>query len=390
MINIEDKTKCVGCSACSDICPKNCIKMKPDLEGFDYPIVDSGLCVNCSACEKVCPILNAKKNSNIPKKVIGCYNKDRNVLKMSSSGGVFFELAKKILSDNGFVYGVEYKKEKKAVYTKVDNLVDLKRITGSKYVQANSSDVFTNVKNDLISGKKVLFSGTPCTIYALKLFLKKDYINLLTVDFVCTGVPSNKTLNYYLLQFEKKYKSNVVDVNFRKKKYGWLFFNLEITLENGKKIHISRENCGFIKALYKFVILRPSCYNCKFRYLDSGSDIKLADFWKSKMSEEKIYNYYGSSHVILSTKKGELFFSSISENFVISKSSYDEILCLNESLCDLNHDISIRSEVMSLIANDIEEEVIKYFIDVTKNDLKTKFLVKVRKLKTVILGRLGR
>ncbi len=47
---------CCGCTACYCICPKNAIKLEPDEEGFDYPVVDASLCIRCNKCVSVCPI----------------------------------------------------------------------------------------------------------------------------------------------------------------------------------------------------------------------------------------------------------------------------------------------------------------------------------------------
>ena len=46
MINITDKHDCCGCSACVAACPKQCIAMLEDAEGFLYPEVDAAACVD--------------------------------------------------------------------------------------------------------------------------------------------------------------------------------------------------------------------------------------------------------------------------------------------------------------------------------------------------------
>lgn len=387
MINIEDKTKCVGCTACADICPKSCIIMEKDSEGFYYPLINKKVCVHCSLCDKTCPIINSKKNEKEPVRVIGCYNKKTSILKKSSSGGVFYELAKYIIENKGIVYGVEYTSEKKARYKRVDSLSALDRIVGSKYIQAELKNTFKEIKKELDSNIQVLFSGTPCNVYALKLYLQKSYINLITVDFICIGVPSSKIFNQYLSQFEVKYNSKVVDVNFRKKKYGWLFFNIEIIFENGKVIHINRYQCDFIKIHHQLKILRPSCYSCKFRYLNSCSDIKLADFWKSKEAKEKIYNYNGVSHIVLSTIRGKDLFEKVSTKFIITESSYAEILKLNHSMLDLKEDINIRNQIMSYVSNNKEVKVCEYMKQSTKITMGNRILNTLRMVKTVIWGK---
>ena len=64
MINITDKTKCCGCNACFNVCPKQAISMEYDSEGFLYPKIDNEKCIKCGLCLKVCPIIN-KLQSNL-------------------------------------------------------------------------------------------------------------------------------------------------------------------------------------------------------------------------------------------------------------------------------------------------------------------------------------
>ena len=66
MIQIKDKSACCGCSACYAICPKQCITLSADKEGFLYPVVNAEVCINCGLCEKVCPVLHPKKKKILP------------------------------------------------------------------------------------------------------------------------------------------------------------------------------------------------------------------------------------------------------------------------------------------------------------------------------------
>lgn len=88
MILIQDKHDCCGCSACASICPKRCITMEEDNEGFLYPKVDENTCVNCGLCEKVCNELHPYDKRE-PLKVFAAINKDEEVRLKSSSGGIF-------------------------------------------------------------------------------------------------------------------------------------------------------------------------------------------------------------------------------------------------------------------------------------------------------------
>ena len=172
MIKITDKSKCCGCEACSQICPKKCITMKPDEEGFMYPIVDESICINCGLCEKTCPELNLQENKN-PIDVFAAINPNAEIRLKSSSGGVFFYLAEKIINQGGAVIGACYDKNWRVKHEVAYTLDDVQKMRGSKYVQSRMNDVYLQTKKLLQNGIPVLFSGTSCQIMALKLFLNK-------------------------------------------------------------------------------------------------------------------------------------------------------------------------------------------------------------------------
>ena len=192
MIEITDKVKCCGCTACFNICPKKCISMQPDKEVFLYPIVDKKQCVNCGLCEKVCPILNYK---TIEKKIPAAYvirTKNQNDLMQSTSGGFSTPLAQWFFSKGGSVWTASYDDNWNVVhreFTKDD--VEFSKTRGSKYVQSYLGDTYTKIQDELKKGRWVCFIGTTCQVYGLKAFLKKDYENLITVDLVCHGTPSH-------------------------------------------------------------------------------------------------------------------------------------------------------------------------------------------------------
>lgn len=330
MIEISDKKNCSGCEACLNICPVNCITMDIDEEGFRYPKVDKSKCINCHLCEKICPIINNKISNNKGYLVFGATNKNKNILKRSTSGGVFFELGKKIIVEKqGVVFGVKFDGENNAVFDFADNLNDLKNFLGSKYVQAKVNESFKKAKKFLSEGRTVLFSGAPCQIAGLKSYLGRDYENLYTCDFVCEGVTNDLLLDAFKNHYEIKYNSKIMDIRFRYKKYGWMYFGLYIKFENGRKIYIPRNEANYLNIFYSLIYNRPSCYECHFRELKSGSDFKLADFWKVNESKSGKYCFYGVSHFLINTKKGEIFFESLKEKFYLEKSNVDEIKRLN-------------------------------------------------------------
>lgn len=197
MINIAVKSKCTGCSACVQRCPKQCISFEEDSEGFYYPQVNLSLCINCGLCEKVCPVLQQDKPRN-PVIVYAAKNSNLSTRLASSSGGIFALLAETILRQNGVVFGARFDNEWNVIHDYTESLDGLSVFLGSKYVQSKIGNTYKYAERFLKEGRKVLFSGTPCQIVGLKKYLRKDYDTLLTVDFVCHGVPSPMIWRDYL------------------------------------------------------------------------------------------------------------------------------------------------------------------------------------------------
>ena len=195
MIKI-DFEHCTGCEACIQICPQKCISTQQGEFDFLYPVVDEDRCIDCHLCEKVCPI---DKDVSAPEdqKASAAVNKDKKVLVNSTSGAAFSALSDHVLGQNGVVYGCAMD-GMKVHHVRIDNLRNLKRLRGSKYVQSRIGNVFKEAEADLQEGRKVLFSGTPCQIAGLKYYLRKEYENLITVDIVCHGVGSQAYFDKFL------------------------------------------------------------------------------------------------------------------------------------------------------------------------------------------------
>lgn len=190
MITITKKQDCCGCTACSNVCSKNAIKMVADAEGFLYPKINADLCNNCGLCEKVCPIIN-KVNETVTKQhgyVV--QNKDSKVLKESTSGGAFTAIAEYVIKKGGIVFGAAFDNDFRVIHTSAESVSDLRKFRNSKYVQSDPNDTFRQVRSILKTGRLVCYSGTPCQIEGLKSFLINDYENLITIDVVCHAAPS--------------------------------------------------------------------------------------------------------------------------------------------------------------------------------------------------------
>lgn len=197
MINIIEKKDCCGCSACVQRCPQQCISLEEDEEGFLYPIINEAACIDCGLCEKVCPVLHSG-DAHKPLKVFAAKNNNEKIRVESSSGGVFTVLAELVIDEGGVVFGAKFGEHWDVIHDYTETKEGLAAFRGSKYVQSRIGDCFNKAKSFLVQGRKVLFSGTPCQISGLKRFLGKEYDSLLTVDFICHGVPSPKVWRMYL------------------------------------------------------------------------------------------------------------------------------------------------------------------------------------------------
>lgn len=305
MVEITDKLNCSGCHSCVNVCPKKCITMISDQEGFWYPKIDKEKCIDCGLCEKRCPILNDMRVNN-DSKAYACYNLDEEIRKESSSGGIFTLLATNIIDRGGIVYGAAFNHNYEVEHTKITNKKKLNKLRGSKYVQSKIGGVYAEIKELLNQEKIVYFSGTPCQIDGLLCFLDKKYDNLICQDIVCHGVPSPKIWKHYLKQFNIEKDANIL---FRDKSTGWDSYSFTIKQKN-KFTQLSSDN-EFMKVFLKDLCLRPSCYDCHSKSLHRNSDITLADFWGVKEVCPELYDNKGTSLVFINSKEGQMIFDKI-------------------------------------------------------------------------------
>lgn len=305
MINITDKKNCCGCSACATICPRQCISMLADNEGFLYPHVDKIKCIDCRLCEKVCNQLDPFENRD-PLKVLAAINIDEEIRLSSSSGGIFYSLAENTINKGGVVFGARFDTNWQVVIDYTDTIDGIKDFMGSKYVQARIDTSYHDAKRFLTEGRHVLFSGTPCQIAGLHKFLGKQYNNLLSVDFICHGTPSPKVWDMYLKHVVNANHS-IQSISFRNKVNGWkkLHFSIEYSKAN-KTVSLlsSTDKNQYMKAFLSDLILRPSCASCKAKSFSSKSDITLADFWGIWNVNPEMYDNKGTSMILINTEHG--------------------------------------------------------------------------------------
>lgn len=321
MIHITDKKDCCGCNSCVQRCPKSCITMHEDEEGFLYPEVDESKCIHCGLCENVCPVIY-KAEGRKPIAVYAAKNRNEEIRRQSSSGGVFTALAEEVIKEGGVVFGVRFNENWEVVHGYTESLDGLSAFRGSKYVQSRVGDSFLQVESFLKSGRKVLFSGTPCQVAGLHRFLRRRYENLLTVDFICHGVPSPGVWREYLKEETARQcggKNTVLshpivkegdvlieNISFRDKRLGWKKYSFALTLSvpigHGEKNTVllseSLNKNIFLRGFLANVFLRPSCYSCKLRNLKSGSELTIADCWGVENYMPAFYDKKGVSLIL--------------------------------------------------------------------------------------------
>ena len=362
------KSSCSGCTACLNACPFGAIKMEYDGEGFKHPVIDKDKCKNCGLCKKVCP---ANKSMDVICKdkthdqIYAAFSRKNEDRVRSSSGGAFYAIAKKFIEDGGLVYGAAFDEKFKVRHIRVENAKELAKLRSSKYVQSDLGDSFAKVKADLETGKKVLFSGTPCQIAGLNAYItsatarrsdvstteqgdasassagtENDLLvnkvnkmlsdNLLTVDILCHGVPSPKVFADYLKAMAAKRGAKIKSVNFRNKSYGWNKQAMAISFDNGEKYIKRTESDPYYIMYFGSYMLRQSCNECKYASYKRCSDITLGDYWGVEKLKHKdlASTKKGVSLVIVGTEKGEKLFKSVVELKKIQgdkKSSYQPI-----------------------------------------------------------------
>ena len=331
MIKIIDEKLCSGCHACYSACLKGCISMQENDEGYLYPNVDKTKCINCGICEKKCPIVNNNKSNKLIK-AYGCYSKNNNIRNQSSSGGIFSLLAQQVLNVDGVVFGARYDSDFNVIHDYIEDINELYKLRGSKYLQSIIGKNFKIAKSFLEQGRLVLFSGTPCQIDGLIRFLGKEYKNLITVDIICHGIPSKKVWNSY--REYMNIEGDISSVNFRDKSIGWEEYGIKIEYKNKPMFNqLAKDNLymrGFVNDFY----LRPSCYDCKSKGINRASDITLGDFWGIDNILPELNDKKGTSIVLIQSKKGENLFNQIKQNIIFKETDIHDVVKYNKSIIE--------------------------------------------------------
>ncbi|MBR1506436.1 MAG: Coenzyme F420 hydrogenase/dehydrogenase, beta subunit C-terminal domain [Eubacterium sp.] len=359
-IMLRIKKECTGCMACVNSCPAGAISITENEYGFLFPVIDETRCVNCGLCERVCPIDKLPEGSaqkafnesdrerTFPVEAWSMYHKSSEVVGISSSGGAFYALAKSVLDEDGIVYGCFFDiNEKRARLADTDSM-PLEALLTSKYVENSiGADGFRRVEKELSKGRRVLFCGTPCHTAGLKSYLKRDYENLLLVDFACGGVAAQPYLSDYIERLEKKYDSKVKRISFRDKYYGWGQYCFLAEFENGEIYRKTAMADPYFFSFLRSSMQRLSCHGCHFSD-DHKSDISLSDFWRCDHFDVDGNARKGLSLVLVFSEKGKAALRAVSdvmhmEQLPVDKASYQlsPRYCPEEKLSEIERDMKM-------------------------------------------------
>lgn len=304
---ISMKDRCSGCSACESVCPVGAIKMQLNREGFYIPVIENEKCIQCSKCLITCPL--DKKIGFLKKKSYYGWHKDSEVRFHSSSGGVFRALADQVIASGGIVYGAIYSEDWRSVIFSDSDHSNMEKMQKSKYTVSNPSGIYSRIKKQLETGRRVLFCGTPCQSAGLTKYLGKNYDNLIRCDFVCGGMASLSFYREHLNMLEKRYNSKIECVDFRPKNKGWGKQRILVAFENGKKYMARSHMDNYFKCFAnEHVSVRSTCLDCEY-YTYHVSDITLADFWGYKNAGVK-KNREGLSLILANTDNGIRYIES--------------------------------------------------------------------------------
>ncbi len=302
--------ECLGCAACIDICPFDALTLTKDKDGFYAPSINSEKCVDCGKCAKICPALN-KADVQMQSQYFYGWNNDEKIRASSSSGGIFSALADSVLKSDGVVLGAVYSDGFKSVLMDSSDNVSLDSLRRSKYVQSNATGLYKKIAKALEDNRKVLAVGTPCQIAAIRNIFGSENKNLILVDFLCGGVASPDCYLQYIEWLEKRYKSKVLNVNFRNKKNGWSKLSIKIDFENGRSYYSAYMYDPYYYYYFTPYMKNKACLSCAFtntRY----ADITIADFWGFRYAnitkDEK-----GMSLIAVHTERGGKLLTEIKD-----------------------------------------------------------------------------
>lgn len=361
------KDLCTGCGACMSECPRQCITMPVDEEGFYFPRIDKSRCINCGKCEKVCHCLN-KSAPDFHRWSYYGFSRNEMIRKGSTSGGVFAALAKCVMEENGKAYGAAFDySDLRLKHCSTDD-VSLAELQKSKYIESYMGNTIAKIQNDLKSGRQVLFCGSPCQAAGVrKVFGNAE--KLLICDFICHGVPSAEIFRKYISSLISK-NEQLIELDFRPKEYGWSSKNLKI-VKNTKTIITPYYLDLFYKGfMADSAFLRRCCYNCQYRNAHV-SDITIADFWEYRALNPALNDEKGLSLIVANSTKGKEAVEGLSEfqlhaidnrfaDYVFAAKDYSQYSKNREEFYRAYKNRNLKQAAMNTYMKDYYIQLVKY------------------------------
>lgn len=360
-----DAEKCCGCEGCKSICPKSAIKTTESIDGFILPEVNPELCIECGLCEKVCPMYHAGiAISSTAGEAYAAVNKNDAELSQSSSGGIFSLVADYVLDEGGFVAGASFDRSLTLHHVVTEDKNDISNLRGSKYLQSRIGDTFTTIKRILNTGKLVYFVGTGCQVAGLKLFLRKDYENLITSDILCHGVPPQSVFNAVIKAVEAKYNGKIEKYSFRDKSvWGWsCSSSSHINIESKLK-YLGNEPIqkAYFNAFIKADNYRESCYVCPYAQSNRSGDITLGDFWGVEKYLPIKDIRKGVSAILVNTPKGQQLLDRIKGKLNLYRASISDIEQINRTLVEPTPRPVAREQFFKKFHENPEKTLMEYY-----------------------------
>lgn len=389
-ISRDNMLLCTGCAACENICPTGAIDMAENAEGFLYPQIDVKRCVGCGQCENVCQIFHRDNLADRKALMFAAVNKDDDILGQSSSGGVFAALADIIAQRDGIIVGCQFDESMTAVHKAVEARKGYSQFHGSKYVQSNIGWTYREVERYLQEGRCVLFTGTPCQVRGLQLFLGKDYDNLLTADLICHGVPSPKLWHEHLSYLEKQNGKEIVSYRFRGKyRVGWSLYYYYYYYKGEKKPkHGYAMLDPFYTAFLKGENYRECCYRCNFATLPRVGDFTIGDYWGVEKHHHNLQANRGVSLLLLNTAKAKDLLSDIEDRMEIIPTKEEWATEYNHNLVRPTERPEERNRFYINVFNDVTHWENEFYRspDVIKLWIKSKIPIKIKRLIKKLIG----
>lgn len=320
----DKKTECCGCTLCAEKCPTDAISMEMT-DGFSYPVIHSARCIDCGLCRRVCIIQHPFEGAAAPADAFAGKIHDEAVRMQSSSGGAFTALSDRFLKDGGVVCGAVFDELMHVRHAVTDTVTGRDEMRGSKYVQSDMEGVYSQLQAALDAGRKVLFTGNPCAVAAVKRRFKEFDRQLYTVDLICHGVPSPEVWHSYIAHLENLYGKSVTGYTFRDKQNGWRDYHAVVTFSDGTTARDTDAINSYIELFRYDLCLRPSCTACPYTAMQREGDITLGDFWGVEKVFAHLDDNKGISAILINTEKGKELLACLQESMQLQPCAVQDI-----------------------------------------------------------------